>query len=62
MMSKKSTTRREQELKGTRYQIFEDVYSNKLQPVLTAQIISGAFNDNVSVMTAPTMAASTSNV
>jgi hypothetical protein len=52
IIKKKGKKRREEELKGIRYQIFEDVHANRLQPVVSAQLVLG--NDNVSVLTAPT--------
>ena len=54
IIKKKRDKRREEELKGIRYQIFEDVHANRLQPVVSAQLIG--FSDNVSVLTAPTFA------
>jgi hypothetical protein len=57
----KRKQRNRENLRGTRFQIMEDMYQNKLTPALSQHTIyynNNHLNDNVSVLTAPTMAVS----
>ena len=54
-IKKKQKQRRKQELQNVRFQIFEDLHHNRLQPVLIEKIVSGEVNDDLSVLTMSTL-------